>query len=159
TSIAAMTALALYGSARETTAEKGRAKAFGPVLLWFGLPAVGQLAAIIAAQGGVTMALASPVPALRNLLAPASPVSPVLDTSWVADRSFDALRDRLLLMMAMQAGLIVLAVSATAGRLEDRDPRAAWLRAIDPFRGYRPPCGDDPIYWREYELPNRVGLR
>lgn len=57
-------------------------------------------------------------------------------------------------MIGIQAIVAVLATVHAASYLKARDRHPNWL---DPTRGYRPPCGDDPIFWREYELPMRRG--
>jgi len=49
---------------------------------------------------------------------------------------------------------VLLAYAAAASSLRRLDPRPT---SADPFRGFRPACGDDPIYWREFDLPNRTG--
>ena len=57
-------------------------------------------------------------------------------------------------MIGLQVVFGVMAVCAAASRLKARETNPNWL---DPTRGYRPSCGDDPILWREYELPMRRG--
>jgi hypothetical protein len=55
-------------------------------------------------------------------------------------------------MLAFQAGLVAAALAGAVGGLRLREPHPT---EFDPHRGYRPPVGDDPIYWREFELPRR----
>ena len=64
------------------------------------------------------------------------------------------LEGRVARMIGLQALFGLLAVALAAGRLKAREKNPNWL---DPTRGHRPRCGDDPIYWREYELPIRRG--
>jgi ABC-type Na+ efflux pump permease subunit len=91
---------------------------------------------------------------LAGWLAPSSPVSLLTDRSWLSGQPdvAGALSGRLLTMLAMQAAVIALALAGSVAGLRLREPHpTSW----DPHRGYRPPVGDDPIYWREYELPRR----
>lgn len=91
---------------------------------------------------------------LCGLIAPSSPVSLVTNYSWVSAQAAPGLPYRLLVMIGMQAVLFVAAVAVAAGSLHARDP---YRYAEDPYRGYRPPVGDDPILWRESDLPMRRG--
>lgn len=97
--------------------------------------------------------LLAEVKSLCALVAPSSPVSLVTSRGWYTGRGLD-LETRVALMVGMQAAFGLLALAAAAGRLKARETNPNWT---DPTRGHRPPCGEDPIYWREYELPMRRG--
>ena len=56
------------------------------------------------------------------------------------------------MMLVLQSDVIVLALGGAVACLRLREPHPNWW---DPHRGYRPPVGDDPIFWREYVLPMR----
>jgi hypothetical protein len=91
---------------------------------------------------------------LASWIAPSSPLSLLVDWSWfsgVPDLA-GPLSDRLRTMLAIQAAVFAFGLFGSVVGLRLREPHpTAW----DPHRGYRPPVGDDPIYWREYELPRR----
>ncbi len=57
-------------------------------------------------------------------------------------------------MVGLQMAFSLAALGLAAGQLKAREKHPNWL---DPTRGYRPPCGDDPIFWREFDLPMRRG--
>ena len=57
-------------------------------------------------------------------------------------------------MFGLQGVFGLLSLGLAAGRLQAREKNPNWL---DPTRGHRPRCGEDPIYWREFELPFRRG--
>lgn len=84
------------------------------------------------------------------LIAPSSPLSLVTDRSWLRL----GLGERIALMVGLQTLFGMLAIAFAANGLQAREKNPNWL---DATRGYRPPCGDDPIFWREYELPMRRG--
>ncbi len=88
---------------------------------------------------------------LASWIAPSSPLSLLTDQSWLSGAA-DALADRLAIMLALQAAVIVLAMAGAVESLRLREPHP---RTWDLHRGYRPPVGDDPIFWREYVLPWR----
>lgn len=92
--------------------------------------------------------------ALCGLLAPSSPLSLVTNSSWYSAATTTPLPYRLLVMVGMQAAVVVAAVIGAAGSIRARDP---YPYTNDPYRGYRPPVGDDPILWRESDLPARRG--
>ena len=88
---------------------------------------------------------------LASWIAPSSPLSLLTDQSWRSGAA-DALADRLAIMLVLQAAVIVLAMAGAVESLRLREPHP---RTWDLHRGYRPPVGDDPIFWREYVLPWR----
>ena len=91
-------------------------------------------------------------------LAPSSPLSLVTDPAWLSSGApvGDALSERLLLMAGLQAVVLGVILAGVVASLRLREPHP---REWDAFGGYRPPVGDDPIYWREYLLPRRGGRR
>lgn len=91
---------------------------------------------------------------LCALIAPSSPLSLVTDPSWYLRPGSVNLQARVALMIGLQALFGLLALGFTVSRLKARETNPNW---IDPTQGYRPPCNDDPIYWREHELPLRQG--
>jgi hypothetical protein len=92
---------------------------------------------------------------LCMLVAPSSPVSLVTDAGWYNQRPGAlGLEARVALMIGMQMVFGLLAIGLAAGGLKAREPNP---NSLDPTRGHRPACGDDPIFWREFELPMRRG--
>ncbi|HEV3122639.1 MAG TPA: hypothetical protein VGY53_12080, partial [Isosphaeraceae bacterium] len=89
----------------------------------------------------------------------ASPLSLVTDLRWMRSASYDPLVARLLLMFGLQTIIVPLAVLAASASLDvrEREKRVDLSRLQDPYRGFRPVCRDDPILWREHELPYRRG--
>ena len=72
---------------------------------------------------------------------PSSPLSLLTDHRLVFRTSALSLEGRVALMIGLQALFGLLAVAFAAGRLKAREKNPNW---VDPTRGYRPPCGDDP---------------
>jgi ABC-type Na+ efflux pump permease subunit len=153
--VVAIAALAVVASARHDKAAQGRGAAQGLAGAWLlGFPILSVMP--IRLPTGLAELVAA-AKALCALIAPSSPVSLMTDRAWLTGPLADNLRDRLVTMLAMQAGLVLLAVwwaTARIGGLRAGPSTPAW---VDPYRGYRPPCGDDPIFWREHELPSRHG--
>lgn len=150
---AAAGGLGILASSRRERVQPAVLGAIGWTILWLvGLP----VAALMPVRSGTLWGeLLVELRRLAGWLAPSSPLSLITDRSWFASTA-DAshwLSDRILLMMAMQAGLVVAALAGAVGGLRRREPRPM---ASDPDRGYRPPVGDDPIFWREYEMPYRA---
>ena len=56
------------------------------------------------------------------------------------------------ILLGLQAAMVVLAVFAAASALRIRE-RHPFSR--DAYHGFRPPVGDDPVFWREFTLPFR----
>ena len=149
-SAAFMTALAIQSSARH--AQAGTAKALATASTFGWLIVVPALTRMPVRTGDLWAELLSLLKAACDLIAPSSPLSLVTDTRWY--NTPGGLEKRIALMVALQAGFGLLLIARAAGSLHAREPNPNWT---DPTRGYRPPCGDDPIYWREYTLPTRRG--
>jgi hypothetical protein len=151
TSVLAAT-LAIWASAvaTQTASAKGAAAAwvfgwlFGPPMVSF-VPVRGS-----SLWGG----LISELKVLCALIAPSSPLSLLTDRGWFFQPGFAGLTEQVALMVGLQSLFGLIALLFAASRLKARETNPNWT---DPTRGYRPPCGDDPIYWREYELPARRG--
>jgi hypothetical protein len=144
--------LAILASARRDRSATAQGEAIGRMTIWLvGLPLVSRLPA---RSGTLWGDLLLELQRLAWWIAPSSPASLLTDPSWFSGAAGGALSDRLLTMLAMQAVIVVLAVAGAVAGLRLREPHpTSW----DPHRGYRPPVGDDPIFWREYELPMRGG--
>jgi ABC-type transport system involved in multi-copper enzyme maturation permease subunit len=149
--VGVMAALAMFASARRRQVGQARGEAMMLVGLWLVVPLTRVVPVRLAAPWDELYAWFKSACAL---VAPSSPLSLITDGGWYRTTGSGALRWRLLLMLAMQAGLGTLAVLGAAASLGARERYPYWW---DPYRGYRPPCGDDPIFWREYELPSRRG--
>jgi ABC-type transport system involved in multi-copper enzyme maturation permease subunit len=127
----------------------------GETIVWttFWLVGFPMLSRIPAQSGTLAGELLVEIRRVASWLAPASPISLLTDFSWFTARSSaDALAGRLALMIALQLLLFALAICAAVASLRLLEPHA---RSWDPHHGYRPPVGDDPIFWREYVLPWR----
>jgi ABC-type transport system involved in multi-copper enzyme maturation permease subunit len=144
--------LAILASARhEKTGSAVGEALFGTMLWLVGFPLCWRL---LPAQAGTLWGdLLAELRRLAGWIAPSSPVLLMIDFSWISAGA-GALSDRLVTMLALQGALIVLAVGGAVASLRLREPHP---NAADPHRGYRPPVGDDPIFWREYVLPLRGG--
>ncbi len=147
-----MASLAILASSARQQAATARAQATAWIFGWLIGPPIMSIVPI-----GTTSLwgmLLSELKAFCLLVAPSSPVSLVSDHAWLTRPRVASLADRIGWMIGLQAMFGLLALVLAASRLKARETNPNWL---DPTRGYRPPCGDDPIYWREYELPTRRG--
>jgi hypothetical protein len=152
-SSAFMAALSLWASAARADAATARAQAKAWTFGWILAPPC--LSILPINTGTLWGLLLAELKSLCVLVAPSSPLSLVTDHRWWYSPPLAAsLAERVAEMVALQVlfGLIALAFAASWLQARERNPN--WT---DPTRGYRPPCGDDPIYWREYEMPLRRG--
>ena len=142
--------LAILASARHDRAASAMGEAVGWTMLWLvGLPLVARKPV---RSGTLWGDLLVELRRLCSWIAPSSPLSLLTNPSWLTGGGIGALPERLVTMLVLQAVLIVLALGAAVGCLRLREPHPhSW----DAHRGYRPPVGDDPIFWREYTLPWR----
>ena len=148
-----MACAAVLASARRELAGNAQAEAVGWALGWMVVPPFFSLVPI--RTGEIWGDLLDLLKTICSYVAPSSPVSLVTDRGWYTlPPGAATLPERVALMLALQlvggAGLLLLA----AGHLRARDRAPNWA---DPTRGYRPPVGDDPIFWRELDLPRRRG--
>jgi hypothetical protein len=146
-------AVSMLASAREPTAAKGLSSAKGFVALWFFLPPMGARlpVGLISASW---QTIAGVVQQACALVAPSSPLH--VGMAFLAP-AYDVLIGRLALLIALQAVIAALALYGAIATLDVRESGTATARAWDPRGGHRPACGDDPIFWREYDLPRRTG--
>jgi hypothetical protein len=152
----AAAAISVLASSWHARAGNGRGSAMGLVFLW--IVVLPTLAFIPVGWGGGWTGL---VTALRSACAWAAPTSPFSFTTnlaWTADPSGRQLQRQLLVLIGGQLALVAAAVVAAARSLSVSDLRSVWVATSDPTRGFRPPCGDDAIVWREFELPMRLGI-
>jgi len=151
--VAFMGVLALFTSSR--CQQVGMAKALAMALIW-GWLIFPPLLAIIPAGAGLLAAGWAAIRSAFALIAPSSPLSLVTPPFfWSAAGGIEPLRERAAWMVAIQATLAVPALVGAAialGRRSGRRPVA------DPARDGRPSCGDDPVLWREFDLPHRIGF-
>jgi ABC-type Na+ efflux pump permease subunit len=145
---------AILASSRSDRSGSASGRAISWTMLWLiGMPLVARLPVSRTALLGY---LLDELRRLSAWIAPSSPVSLLTDTSWIFARGVGALSERLVKMLALQVVLIVLALAGAVASLRLREPhRNEW----DAHGGYRPPVGDDPIFWREYSLPWRGSRR
>lgn len=145
-------AIAAGVSAGSRVIGNGRGLAALTVMFWVLIP-----------PSVVVMPIPAPPPwdvAVRALkdaaavVAPTSPLSLAMNRAWAQTRGPDALALRVLTLVLGQAALGVLALAFGVWSLARVEPRPV---SNDPYRGFRPRCGDDPVYWREFDLPNRTG--
>jgi hypothetical protein len=154
--VAVAGALGVAASARRELVATARGEALAWTMTWF---AALPLVSIMRVSPGTPWGdLLVELRRLAGWLALASPLSLLTDRSWMAGRwaRADALSDRLLTMLAMQAVIIAAAVAGAVAGLRRREPRPA---GSDPHGVAHPPVGDDPIYWREYELTVQLDAR
>ena len=143
-SSAFMTALAIQASAQSTVAGTARGQAMARIWGWFFLPV---FAIMPVGTGTIWGDLLYEGKRLCILLAPASPTSLLTDRSWYDPTSGAglSLEARIAWMIAMQAGLGLLALVLASNRLQAREPNP---NCTDPTGGHRPFCVDYPIFWR-----------
>ena len=144
--------LAVLASAWFETVANSKAVAMLLVFAWLIAPPI-----VSAMPGGANPPWADLLAGLKLAAAPVSPSSPLslaLDRAWARNAFPRALRTRVATMLGSQAVVGLVAFTAATLSVRRLGPRP---NDADPFRGYRPLCGDDPIYWREYDLPNRTG--
>jgi hypothetical protein len=151
-SSAFMASLAILASASQDHAGNARAIATAWIFGWLSGPPILSIMPIRSA--GLWGMLFTELKSLCALVAPSSPLSLVTDPGWFTASSPIDLESRVALMVGLQTVFGVLALASAASQLKARETNPNW---IDPTRGYRPPCGDDPVFWREYELPMRRG--
>jgi hypothetical protein len=145
-----MASLAILSSAQREQVGTARAQASVWIFGWLLGPPI--MSIIPVTTGSLWGDLMAEMKRICALVAPSSPLSLLTDTAWYSGRV--SLEGRVALMIGLQALFGLLAVYFASGRLMAREKNPDWA---DPTRGYRPACGDDPIYWREYELPFRRG--
>jgi ABC-type Na+ efflux pump permease subunit len=149
-SILVATSLAILASAQRERSSSAQVDATGWTMLWFaGFP---MFTLLPARSGTLAGDILVELRRVASWIAPSSPMSVFTDPSWFIRTDAEMLSDRLLLMLALQMLLIALALIGAVANLRLRDPHPS---SRDPHRGYRPPVGDDPIYWRESVLPRR----
>lgn len=145
-----MGAISLSSSSRHLKA--GNARAEAKVLVWGWLIFSPVLAFVPLPANPYGAFLVWPIREFGRWVGPSSPVTLILNWQWVTGRWLPALADRAQTMVLTQAALTVLAIGSAVWGLKRHEPRRA---KVDPSLDGRPPCGDDPIYWREYLLPQR----
>jgi|GEM_PF-3195109 len=151
-SSAFMAALAILASAQREKGGTARPQAIAWIFGWLTGP---PLMTVIPTRTGTLWGdVLTELKALCRLVAPSSPVSLATDLRWLLRPPVVSLEERVALMIGLQMlfGLLILGFAASQLKARERNPN--WT---DPTRGYRPRCGDDPIYWREFELPLRKG--
>ncbi len=147
-----MAAMAILASSRAEQPGAARGQALAGIMAWLAVP---PFVTIIPVPTGTLWGdLMAELKNLCVFIAPSSPISLVTDRAWYFRPQAVRLEDRVAWMVGLQALFGLLAVSLAASRLRARERNPNWL---DPTRGYRTPCGDDPIYWREFEFPMRRG--
>jgi ABC-type Na+ efflux pump permease subunit len=149
-SSAFMATLAILASAQRGQVGTARAQATSWIFVWLFVPPF--LSVMRNTEGSLWGDLLGEIKRIGTLIAPSSPLSLVTDSTWY--RRVGGLEGRLSLMIGLQAAFGLIMIGLAASRLQAREKNPNWT---DPTRGHRPPCGDDPIYWREYELPARRG--
>jgi hypothetical protein len=152
-SSAFMASLAILASSRREQVGTARAQAIAWAFGWLIGPPIVTIMPIPTGSlwGELLDALKWPC----MIVAPSSPVSLVTDAGWYNNRPGAlGLVERVGLMVGLQMVFGLMAIGLATGGLKAREKNPNWL---DPTRGHRPPCGDDPIFWREFELPMRRG--
>ncbi len=152
TTSAFMASLAILASARPEQVSAARGAATGTLFGWLVGPPVVSILPV--ASGSFWGDLLVELKGLCALVAPSSPLSLLTDRAWYFRSTAVTLEERVALMVGLQAAFGLAAVALASGRLKAREKNPNWL---DPTRGHRPACGDDPIFWREFELPIRQG--
>jgi len=148
-----MSLLTILASSQRVRSDTAFAQAVGWIFLWMVAPPLLSLAPIRTGSfwGDLFDTLRWPL----ALVAPSSPLSLVTDNGWYYHRPGSVgLEGRIAGMIGLQGLFGALAMVAAAAQLSPREPNP---NRLDPTRGHRPRCGDDPIFWREFDLPIRRG--
>jgi hypothetical protein len=152
-SLGFMASLAMLASAQREQVGTARAQAMAWNFGWLFVPPAFTIMPI--RTGTLLGDLLDELKMLCTYIAPSSPLSLLTDTGWFRNRpGAIGLEGRVAELIGLQALFGLVALYIASGRLQARERNPNWA---DPTRGYRPPCGDDPVYWREYELPTRRG--
>ena len=151
-SSAFMATLGVLASSARDQAGTARAQATAWNFGWLIGPPIVSIMPIT--SGSLWGMLLAELKSLCTLIAPSSPLSLVTDHGWYTGGGSLDLESRVALMVGLQTLFGLLALAFAASRLKARETNPNWT---DPTRGHRPPCGDDPVFWREYELPMRRG--
>jgi ABC-type Na+ efflux pump permease subunit len=147
-------AFSVLASARRERVGTARAQAMAWSFIWFLMI---PICSILPFRSGTLWGdLAVELRRLCGWIAPSSPVSLVTQSAWITGVNLGDLSRQLIIMLGYQMVLIVLDVFGAASGLKLRERHAfSW----DPYGGFRPPVGDDPVFWREYTLPRRGASR
>lgn len=147
-----MGCLSIYASIRQKTNSTAIGLAWAFVSIWLVLPLLARVGL------PVPLWLAEIVQSFRAILAvlaESSPISLMVERSWVRDPTHGALAERLQMMLALQFLLAGLTIFGSVANLYSHDKLPIGWRKETTEKN-RPVCGDDPIIWREYILPNRL---
>ena len=146
-----MAVLSITASAQREREGTAKAQATAWIFGWLFIPVLPYLPA---SSGSFWGDLLLELKELCKLVSPSSPLTIAFDHGWRSGSPTMPLEARMALMIGLQAvgGLVLLVYASTYLKTRERNPN--WT---DPTRGHRPACGEDPIYWREYELPMRKG--
>ncbi len=124
--------LAILASSRRDRIAAARQGAFGWTMIWLGvLPTV---ALMPVPSGTLWGELLAEVRRLASWIAPSSPLSLLTNPSWLSGTPANAARvlsNRLVLMLALQAVVIVAAVAGAVAALRLREPHP---RSWDPHQ-------------------------
>jgi ABC-type Na+ efflux pump permease subunit len=144
--------LGILASSRRDRSSTAIGEAVAWTMIWLGgLP----MASVMRVRSGTLWGdLLVEIRRIAGWIAPSSPLSLLTDPAWFSGPAgaAEGLSGRFATMLAMQAAIIAAALAGSVGGLRLREPHPT---SLDPHRGYRPPVGDDPIFWREYVLPRR----
>ena len=151
-SSAFMASLAILASAQRESVGTARGQATGWIFGWLLGPPIVTIMPVT--TGSLWGDLLVELKRLCTLVAPSSPLSLLTDPGWYYRTNAISLEGRVALMIGLQALFGLLAVGFAADSLKAREKNPNWM---DPTRGHRPTCGDDPIFWREFDLPMRQG--
>jgi hypothetical protein len=143
-------AFSILASARRDRVGSARAQAMSWAFLWFLMIPICSIVPI--STGTVWRDVLRELPRLCGWIAPSSPLSLVTRSGWINDRSGQVLQEQIFVMLVFQGALIGLAVLWAAPGLRLRGLHG---NSPDSRQGFRPPVGDDPVFWREYTLPYR----
>jgi ABC-type Na+ efflux pump permease subunit len=146
--------MATLASARRDRVATARAQAMSWSFIWLVIIPVVSIAPFRA--GTLWGDLAVELRRACRWIAPSSPLSLATRSAWFSSRGPGALTEQVVIMLALQGAMVALAVLGAAASLRIREPRPNWW---DPHQGFRPPVGDDPVFWREYDLPLRGSRR
>jgi hypothetical protein len=147
-------AFSILASARRDSVGTAFTQAMAWAFLWF---LIIPTCSILPVRSGTLWGqLAMELRRLCGWIAVSSPVSLATQNAWFSSASAGKLSRQLVIMLIFQAVLIVFSVIGAVSGLRLRERHVfSW----DAYRGFRPPVGDDPVFWREYTLPRRGATR
>ncbi len=152
TSSAFMATMAILASAQREKIATSNAQATTWMFGWLiGFPMLSVMPSGTTSLWGM---LLGEITSLAYLIGLSSPLSLLTDHRWSSGAGELDLLARVGIMIGLQVVFGAILIGVAARRLPPRDKVPPKPELVPETR---PECGDDPIYWREFEMANRRG--